>query len=393
MYQLYRPRPTNRDIWVYDLPTLVQVGLVSEYTSLTMERQHTGIGQFSLTLPTHAVDAAQLREGRIICLGQSDARAGLVQRVEQDRERGPKMAVVEGRMLKGAVHRRIIVPPTATEDPAALGWDRVSGTAEEVYRHFVSRHIVSPTDVNRALPGVVLDDLASPPRGISTPWQCQHDELLEDVLPAIGDWTDMGWDMRLDIRNKRIVFVAVPGRDLTQGNAAGNSPVVFSEGFGNIVVSKYILDKSEYVNSPYLGGAGEDENQLVLTAYVDDSGAQITDPIAGWDRREGWIGVGNEDDPAALISSGLQKLRDSWKYIRGLEAQVTPRGSFAYGVDWDVGDKVTAIIEALGGRLRLDARVMVAREVYERSSSTVEVTLGSGALQLKDRIIELQKRK
>lgn len=36
---------------------------------------------------------------------------------------------------------------------------------------------------------------------------------------------------------------------------------------------------------------------------------------------------------------------------------------------------------------------MLAREIYERSSTTVEVTLGSSALQLKDRILELQKRK
>lgn len=393
MYQIYKSRPTNRDIWVYDRDTLTRVGLISEYESLVMERQHIGIGQFSLTLPVSAIDVDKLEDDRIICLGQSGARAGIVQHIEADRERGPKYISVEGRMLKGAVHRRIIVPPTATEDPAALGWDRVSGTAEEVYRHYVSRHIVSPTDVNRALPGVVLDDLASPPRGITTPWQCQHDELLENVLPEIGEWTDMGWDMRLDVRNMRIVFVVIPGRDLTQGNTEGNSPVIFSEGFGNIIVSRFLVDRSEFVNAPYIGGAGEDEEQLVLTAYVDDAGQQIEEPLTGWDRREGWISAGNEDDPEALITTGLQKLQDNWKYIRGLEAQITPKGSFVYCVDWDVGDKVTAIVAAAGKRLRLDARVMLAREIYERSSTTVEVTLGSSALQLKDRILELQKRK
>lgn len=392
MYDVYRPRPTNRSIWVYDR-SLERAGLINEYTSLEMERQHFGIGKFSLTLPVRAVDADKLEDDRIICLGQSGAHAGIVQRIEQDRERGPKYIKVEGRMLKGLVHRRIIVPPTATEDPEALGWDRVNGTAEEVFRHYVSRHIVSPTDGNRALPGVVLDDLASPPRGIATPWQCQHDERLEDVLPEISAWTDMGWDMRFDVRNKRIVFVVVPGRDLTQGNAEGNSPVVFSEGFGNIVVSRFLADKSEFVNSVYIGGVGQDEEQLVLASYVDDAGQQIAEPLSGWDRREGWISVGNEDDPAALIIGGLQKLCDGWRLIRGLEAQVTPTGAFTYGVDWDVGDKVTAIVDVLGKRLRIDARVTMAREIYERAGTKVEVTLGSSALQLTDRITELRKRK
>ncbi len=392
MYDIYRPRPTNRGIWVYDR-SRERVGLINEYTSLIMERQHFDIGKFSLTLPVSATDADTLEDDRIICLGQSGARAGIVQRIEQDRERGPKFVKIEGRMLKGLAHRRIIVPPTATEDPEALGWDRTNGTAEEVYRHYVSRHIVSPTDVNRALPGVVLDDLAAPPRGISTPWQCQHDERLEDVLPEIGAWTDMGWDMRFDVRTKQIVFVCVPGRDLTQGNAEGNSPVIFSEGFGNIVNTRVLLDKSEFVNSPYLGGAGEDENQLVLAAYVDDAGQQIAEPLTGWDRREGWISVGNETDPAALITGGLQKLHDGWRYIRGLEATVTPTGAFSYGVDWDVGDKVTAIVDVLGKRLRFDARVTMAREVYERAGSKIEVVLGSEALKLTDRITELRKRK
>lgn len=392
MYQIYKPRPTNRDIWVYDR-SIERVGLISEYESLVMERSHTGIGRFALTLPVTAVDAGKLQDDRIICLGQSDARAGIVQRIEQDRDRGPKYVVVEGRMLKGLVHRRIIEPPTATEDPEALGWDRVNGTAEEVFRHYVDRHIVNPTDPNRKLSGVVLDAIADPPRGIVTPWQCQHKEELEDVLPEIGEWTDMGWDMRLDLRNKRIVFVVVPGRDKSKGNVENNSPVIFGEGFGNIIVSRFLVDRSEFINTPYVGGAGEDENQLVLTAYVDDDGQQLQEPLSGWDRREGWISVGNEDDPAQLITIGLQKLRDGWKHIRGLEAQVTHTGSFVYGADWDVGDRVTALVDVLGKRLRLDVRVTMAREIYERASTTVEVTLGSPALELKDRIRELQKRK
>ena len=392
MYQTYKPRPTNRDIWVYDR-SITQVGLISEYESLFMERNNTGIGRFALTLPVSAEDANKLQDDLIICLGQSDARAGIVQRIELDRERGPKYVVVEGRMLKGLVHRRIVVPPTATEDPAALGWDRVNGAAEEVYRHYVDRHIVNPTDPNRKLSGVVLDALADPPRGIVTPWQCKHDERLENVLPEIGAWTDMGWDMRLDLRNKSIVFVVIPGRDKSKGNAEGNSPVIFSEGFGNIIVSRFLVDRGEFVNAPYIGGAGEDENQLVLSAYVDDDGQQLEGPLTGWDRREGWISGGNEDDPAQLITTGLQKLRDGWKYIRGLEAQVTHTGSFKYGIDWDVGDRVTAIVDVLGKRLRLDVRVTMAREIYERSSTTVEVTLGSSALELKDRILELQKRR
>jgi hypothetical protein len=158
-------------------------------------------------------------------------------------------------------------------------------------------------------------------------------------------------------------------------------------------VSRFLVDKSEFVNTAYLGGAGEDEEQLVLASYVDDAGQQLTEPLSGWNRREGWIGVGNEDDPATLITSGLQKLRDGWRFIRGMEAQVTPTGAFTYGVDWDVGDKVTAIVDVLGNRLRLDARVTMAREVYERAGSKVEVTLGSSAMQLTDRITELRKRK
>ena len=392
MYNVYKQRPSNTDIFVYD-ESLTQVGLISEYESFIIERSHFSIGQFTLTVPETAVDADKLEDGRIITLGQSDCRAGIVRSIEANESRDEKIITIQGYMLKGLTRLRIIVPPTLTEDPEALGWDRTSGTAEEVYRHYIEKHITNPTDANRKIPLVVLDDLADPPRGIETPWQCQHDETLPDVLEEIGEWTDVGWDIRLDITNKKMVFVVIPGRDKTLDNTEGNSPVLFAYEMDNITVSRYLEDKSEYTNSLYIGGAGEDENQLVLTAYVDEAGAQLDTPLSGWERRESWISAGNIDDPQNLIYEGLHKYSDSRKLIQGLEGQVTPFGSFVYSVDWDVGDKVTLIVNVLGTRKRLDSRITLVREIYERSSAAIEVTVGSSELTVKDRLKELGKRK
>ena len=244
MYNVYKQRPSNTDIFVYD-ESLTQVGLISEYESFIIERSHFSIGQFTLTVPETAVDADKLEDGRIITLGQSDCRAGIVRSIEANESRDEKIITIQGYMLKGLTRLRIIVPPTLTEDPEALGWDRTSGTAEEVYRHYIEKHITNPTDANRKIPLVVLDDLADPPRGIETPWQCQHDETLPDVLEEIGEWTDVGWDIRLDITNKKMVFVVIPGRDKTLDNTEGNSPVLFAYEMDNITVSRYLEDKSE----------------------------------------------------------------------------------------------------------------------------------------------------
>ncbi|MDL2257855.1 siphovirus ReqiPepy6 Gp37-like family protein [Eubacteriales bacterium OttesenSCG-928-K08] len=392
MYDVYGRVPKNRDLFVLDT-NLTQVGLIPKYTSFTFERSHWGVGKFTLVLPEQAMDADKLAEGRIICMGMSDARAGIIRKIQADDDRNTDNITVSGFMLKGAARLRIIVPPTQTEDPNALGWDRVQGTAEDVYRHYAARHMIAPVDDNRRLPGIVLDDIADPPRGIITPWQCQHNEKLHEVFAEIGEWTGMGWDIRLDEKNKRMVFVVVPGRDKTTTNTDGNSPVIFTPAMDNIISNRYTYDKSEYTNAPYIGGAGEDEDQLVLTAYMDDEGNQLEDPIAGWDRREAWISAGNVDDPEKLYFEGLHKHKDTRKLIQGLEGEIIPTGSFVYGVDWDLGDIVTVVMDVLGKRLLLDTRITLVREIYERGRINVEAVVGSNSLTLADRITELNKKR
>jgi len=394
MYALYRPQPTNRKIYVYDTD-VKPVGMISEYESLQMERNHFGIGPFELLLPEMAKDATTLKKDCLISLGQSGARAGIVRKVEtdQDRTTGLRtgMAKVSGYMLKGAARWRTIVAPTQDEDPGALGWDRVFGKAEEIYRHYMNRHIVAPTDPNRKLPGIILDALANPPRGIESPWQSKQGEKLPDVLEEIGNWTDMGWDIRLDIQNKRGVFVCIPGRDFTLGNSEGNSPVLFSGRMLNLQSVRYVLDLLEFTNSPYFAGAGTDEQQLVMAAYFNDDGTRTDEPKTGWDRLEDWINVGAAETPDVLLMEGSQRYADSRRFIQGLEAQVLSTGPFKYGIDWDVGDRVTTVVDVLGQRLRLDTRIIMVREIYERSAVGIDVVVGANELTLRDRLNVLRK--
>ena len=53
-------------------------------------------------------------------------------------------------------------------------------------------------------------------------------------------------------------------------------------------------------------------------------------------------------------------------------------GGFIYLKDWDLGDRVDAIVEDIG--LAMQARIVTVREVFKKNDHTVEIELGDKKL-------------
>jgi hypothetical protein len=363
-------------IYVFDAHTAEYIGEVDAYASLIFKRSWQGVGDVQIVLDSRCADADLLQVGRVITVGNAWHKAALLTAEKLDGARGSRRRTLTGVELKGIAGLRLTVPPTAQEDPDALGYDRVSGAGEAVLRHYAARHMTSPAQAQRAFPLLALEEAADPLRGRETPWQTRY-ENLADVLSDIAEWCDLGWNVSMDYPNRRWLLTVDGGRDLTVGSGA-DSFVAFEEDFRNLTTSSYSYDRGKYANTLYLGGAGEDENRLVLVRCVDEEHNVLEEPLSGLSRAEEMIDVGNVELPEEVEYEGLHKYVSSFKPLRTLSAKISPTGPWAYEADWDLGDKVTVQVRdaAIGLSVRMDARVLAVEEVHERGGQRLNVTFG-----------------
>lgn len=242
-----------------------------------------------------------------------------------------------------------------------FGWDRYTGPAESALKHYALNNMISPEDIKRKLPGLVC--AADQERGLSLPWQARFDKL-DDMLTTIGEATGMGWDIRPDFVNHQFVFDALVGRDLSQGSRIA----VISGDMGNAddVELKQILSGS--ATTAYTGGAGEDENRLILA--IGDA--------QGLDRRETWVEAGSVEDPALLTLLGENKINDAAPKTT-LTAKLIDTGACRYERDWDLGDVV--LVRGVGASTA--SRIIEVKEVYEAEKPRqLEVTFGTSAVTI-----------
>lgn len=364
-------------IYVFDPDTAEYLGEVDAYTSCVLERSWQGVGDCQIVMDTRCAGAELLQVGRVITVGNAWHKAAILTAERLDGARGSHRRTLTGVELKGIARLRITVPPTAQEDPDALGYDRVIGAGEEVLRHYAEKHMVNPASEYRKIPLLELEPAADPPRGRETPWQTRY-ENLQDVLSDIAEYCDIGWNVAMDYPRRRWLLTVSAGRDLTVGREGAETFVAFEEDFRNLTTSSYTYDRGGYTNALYLGGAGEDENRLVIVRYVDEEHNVLEEPLSGLARAEEMIDVGNVELPDEAEYEGLHKYVSGFSPLRTLTAQISPAGPFVYEADWDLGDKVTVQVRdaAVGLSVRMDARILTIEETYERGGQSLRVTFG-----------------
>lgn len=362
---------------MFDPDTAEYLGEVDAYTSCVLERSWQGVGDCQIVMDTRCAGAELLQVGRIITVGNAWHKAAILTAERLDGARGSHRRTLTGVELKGIARLRITVPPTAQEDPDALGYDRVIGAGEEVLRHYAEKHMVNPSSAYRKIPLLELEPAADPPSGKETPWQTRY-ENLQDVLTDIAEYCDIGWNVAMDYPRRRWLLTVSAGRDLTVGRDGAETFVAFEEDFRNLTTSSYTYDRGGYTNALYLGGAGEDENRLVIVRYVDEEHELLEEPLSGLARAEEMIDVGNVELPDEAEYEGLHKYVSGFSPLRTLTAQISPAGPFVYEADWDLGDKVTVQVRdaAVGLSVRMDARILTIEETYERGGQSLRVTFG-----------------
>ena len=314
-------------------------GIIDEYISIIWRPSYSDIGDFEIYLSATDRVINLLKENRYVVRSSDITVEGGVTTYEKvmiikniqlitSVEDGDFYCVT-GKELKFLLHQRIIWKQTT-----------LTGTAENAIRQLVTENAISPTDVNRVIPDLMLGVSAGLPATID---KQVTGEYLDNVIKEICISNNYGWD--IFITNNKLMLVVYEGLDRSYGQNV-RPYVVFSDEFENLYNTDYQLFTEEYANTTLIGGEGEGLERVFVTVNNDKTGLERYETFTDARDISSNKGTAEEIDSVTynklLAERGRENLA-SLSYTEGFSGEVLSDVAFKYGTDFFIGDLVTVI--------------------------------------------------
>lgn len=278
-----------------------------------------------------------------------------------------------GRGYDDLINRRIIAYPAGSSQAAK------SGPGETVIKEFVAENAgPGATSPPRLLASGVTSGLtvqADGGAGASWTGERAYNNLLQvvqDVAVATSvDFKVVGTGPgTFEFRAKAKPWGAdrsTAGLVPTTGlNGAGNPPIVFSLGFGNMGLPVFSNNRTEEVNAVYALGQGIETARNIRLR--EDLAAIAASP---WNRHEISRNANTEDNNAGLDAVGDAALVE-FAARQSFTFQVLQTPAYQYGREYFVGDLVTARYKAVERRYQITGVEITVEQ--GRETIALEVT-------------------
>lgn len=355
---------------IYDPVTLTRIWNFTKITSSQWTRRFYDVGSFEIHLPPNTENTKYLKQYNIIYEHDNFGIILYLKQTMNDIE-------IRGYDLKGICSMRLVIPPFIYMDAPVepiYGYDRIKGKAETVMKHYIKTQLTEPTDLERKINNMRIEtDLE---RGADMAWQAKFTPLSAE-LQKIGIFAQLGYNIILDRVNKRLVFDVTQGKDRTKSQSVV-APVVFSRRYQNIDDFEYENDSLGSVNTLYVGGNGEEEQQYITKVYKAE--------YSGIHRVEGYTGV-SSDDVEEVEDGGMSYLEEN-NVKETIEANANQK--LKYKEDWFLGDYVSVIADVLGEKIMLNKQITEVQEVYEHGNVKIKPTFGEKKDSVIKRLIRRQ---
>ena len=349
------------ELYIFD-SSLNFIGLLDNFTSLQWTRHYAKCGDFELHCSLAPETLALLQRGSIVWK-KDDPEAGYIEfrQMAQDTD-GKETLVIKGKFISGYLNRRII-----------WGQEILQATAESAMRTLVTKHGITPTNTDRIIPNLMLGVLGGFLQTVE--YQTSYKNLLDEIESLCG-LSELGYRVRFDIPNKKLVFEVYAGLDRSV-NQSVNPRAIFSKEFENILTQQYTDSLNNFRNTALVGGMGEGAARKLVTIGASTG----LDRFELFDDAKDLTNVVDEvtlTDPeytATLVDRGNSKLAETQE-IQTFDSTINLNSqSSIYKVDWNLGDVVTCTSRRWG--LTLDSRITEVVEIYEESGTQINVTFGN----------------
>lgn len=314
------------------------------YFNLQWNRKYYDAGDFSIQISADVYDPSWA-----YIMTHDRPEVGIVQKLQYTNNGGEKLVQLSGFFAEQRLNG-IVASPRFVAD--------LSKTENVIKRMFDTYGV-------QAKKGIGWKGNAQP---LGDRTQCDFiGDLLGEKWYSILETRELSYRLTALDDFSGLVCQVWQGVDRTQSQDA-NPWCVFSSAFGNMEDEEVSIDRSAYANVCKVSAKDE-----ALQFEVDLSG--------GGERFEVFLDKGSEapeegqseeDFEAALRQEALEKLADC---VVAQEIDVSNLGDANYLEDFDLGDKVSLILDDIG--LELETRIVEVAEVFKPEGHSVQLGFGS----------------
>lgn len=290
------------------------------FESLIIQNVWNGIGALTMTINNQITNADLIEIDDILFIDQDNGF--IVEKIEEKLSGNTIDYEITAVGLNALLRDYITIPPSGK------AYDNLTDKREAIVRTWVTNNIITPTDSTRKLNSFGLGAIRGLGNSISeqTRYKNLVDEVARVLLPE-----DLGYKVEIDLTNKQFVFNVLQGVNRTSLQSV-NSRILFGLKYGNISDYKKVKDTTSAKNIVYVAGQGEGAERTIVKVAS-----------AGTRKKETFVDARDIDLIPALTERGNQKLIELSE-INNYEFETIDR-QFKYGIDYDLGDYVTVVID------------------------------------------------
>ncbi len=316
---------------------------IDDFISCIFQRNFYSIGDFELHLPMKKDYFEIFNDDYFIMLENDSKKVGIIRNIEIYKDQnGLEILKISGPNLKAIMKKRIILPPPNQY------YDQQSGNQELIMKNFVYNNFIN-TSNNRKINNLYITENQN--LGSQDNWRSRF-ENVADKLEEIGVYSNLGWDVYLNFKEKEFIFDVIEGDDLTNS-------VIFSREFDNIYNETYLRTTNDRKSIIY----AEDTNKNLIQVYGQGDGIE----------REEIYEAFNATDFNDLDKLATRKLKE-YDTLISLDGEYRESNSFIYRKDFDLGDYIT--FRNFDWKLILKTQIIKITETIETGIKYIDLEYG-----------------
>ena len=332
-------------------------------------RKYHEPGSFSIQLPLN-----QYSESIKYIYTKDRPEMGKISQKNYAEENGCAFMQLSGYFFENELNRHVAYPAGIMNIKNSPSWIKQNRAAEDVAYAFFNGFKRITTDTFTSLLNISASESSG--RGNKAVHTRNGEYLgvkVYDILKPSG----LSYRVTYDLLENSSMFSVWGGKDLTQENADGNNPVIFSTKYGNLKDPNILIDETSYKNV-CINAHEEDEKYLVraLNNAADDDAEYAFVYNESRERKSDYTNEEGVFQEAAFLEAlddeSKNKLSSCEKTFN-LEFNAES-GSYVYMQDFDLGDKCDIEVS---GVVQMEARLIACYEVIKAGEWSMSLEFGT----------------
>lgn len=361
------------------------VGVIDDAKSIIWVTEYYGAGSFEVYTALTEQARELLQIGYYITR-RNEKNAAIIEAVDYtDSATDGVMIIARGRMLKSILDRRLAY----RLDGNTINPVRMSGNLANAVQNVVNAHAGAGAAAARQLGvtigsngGITKTITAATEQGEESSRQSSYKGLLEFTDTVLQEY-ECGALIRIDESSLAMIYDLYEGADRSAGNAAGNTPLTFSQDFENLLTANYTVDTTTLKNWALIGGEGEGLARFYTTydqssstglarreVFVDAS--SIPRKYKDGDTEQEYTAAEYAEMITGQAQTDLKELITTEMFTGEINLTHSP---YKYGTDFWLGDLVTIQDNRLG--LYTTVRILKATEAQDENGYILSIEYGN----------------